>query len=331
MFKNLVLFKINAGWDITQQQAIEAVASNRFTPTLPTQDKSYGWVEPRGEDHADLVESVNGQLILKLMVETRSVPGGAVRKKAQEAEDKIEAETGRKPGKKETLALREDALLSLLPNTYPAQTSFWVWVDRENRCVAIDASTQGKVDDVVTALVRAFGGMAMTQIKTALSPATAMTQWLLGLEKGEAPENFSVDRDCELKSTDEEKSSVKFNRHNLDCEEVRNHLVQGMAPTKLALTWAGRVSFQMTETMMLKKLSFLEGVFENLPQDRESSFDGDVALFTGELQKLIPDLVDALGGPLTDEGGQDAASGNAADEFSNQSAHEVDASEEAAA
>ena len=50
MFKNLVLFKINAGWDITHQQAIEAVEANRFKPTLPTQDKSYGWVEPRGED-----------------------------------------------------------------------------------------------------------------------------------------------------------------------------------------------------------------------------------------------------------------------------------------
>lgn len=330
MFKNLVIFKINAGWDITHHQAIEAVAPHRFKPTLPTQDKSYGWVEPRGEDHADLVESVDGQLILKLMMETRAVPGGAVRKKAQEEADRIEAETGRKPGKKETLKLREDALLSLLPNTYPTQTSFWVWIDRENGCVAIDASSQGKVDDVVTALVRAFGGMAMTQLKTALSPATAMTQWLLGLEHGDSPENFSVDRDCELKSTDQEKSSVKFNRHNLDCEEVRNHLVQGMAPTKLALTWGGRVSFQLTEAMVLKKLSFLEGVFENLPQDRESSFDGDVALFTGELKKLIPDLVAALGGPLAEAGGQSAAD-NTSEDFNDHSAHQVDTSEEATA
>lgn len=330
MFKNLVLFKINPGWDITHQQAIEAVASRRFTPTLPTQDKSYGWVEPRGEEHADLVESIDGQLILKLMIETRAVPGGAVRKKAKEEADRIEAEKGRKPGKKEMLKLREDALLSLLPNSYPAQSSFWVWVDRENRCVAIDANSQSKVDDVVTALVRAFGGMAMTQLKTALSPAAAMTQWLLGLEHGESPEHLIVDRDCELKSTDQEKSSVKFNRHTLNCEEVRNHLVQGMAPIKLALTWGARVSFQLTETMVLKKLSFLEGVFENLPQDRESSFDGDVALFIGELKKLIPDLVDALGGPLAVSDSQYAAD-NFADNYHDQSPHQIDATEEATA
>lgn len=330
MFKNLVLFKINAGWDITHEQAIEAVAANRFVPTLPTQDKSFGWVEPRGEEHGNLVEAVNGQLILKLMMETRTVPGGAVRKKAQEAADKVEAETGRKPGKKEMLALKEDALLSLLPNTYPAQSSFWVWIDRENSCVAIDASSQGKVDDVVTALVRAFGGMAMTQLKTAMSPAISMSQWLHGLAEGETPENFSVDRDCELKSTDKEKSSVKFNRHNLDCDEVRNHLVQGMVPTKLALTWSSRVSLQMTDTMMLKKLSFLDVVFENLPEEREASFDGDVALFTGELKELIPDLVNALGGPLTEATVQDGATDYLVTSSTNQSAN-VEATEEATA
>lgn len=330
MFKNLFIFKINAGWDITHEQAIEAVETHRFQPTLPTQDKSFGWVEPRGEDHAQLVESVDRQLILKLMVETRAVPGGAVRKKAKEEADRIEAETGRKPGKKETARLREDALLSLLPNTYPTQSSFWVWIDRENGCVAIDASSQGKVDDVVTALVQAFGGMAITQLKTALTPSTAMSQWLLGLEHGEAPENFSVDRDCELKSTDEEKSSVKFNRHNLDCKEVRNHLMQGMAPTKLALTWCDRVSFQLTETMVLKKLTFLDGVFESLPQDRDSSFDGDVALFTGELKKLIPDLVDALGGPLAESVVQ-VATDNASGDINDASANQVDATEEATA
>jgi recombination associated protein RdgC len=74
----------------------------------------------------------------------------------------------------------------------------------------------------------------------------------------------------------------------------------GKMPTRLALTWADRVSFVLTEALQLKKLSFLETVFEGAPSNpadgRDDQFDADVALATGELRKLIPDLIEALGG-----------------------------------
>ena len=50
--------------------------------------------------------------------------------------------------------------------------------------------------------------------------------------------------------------------------------------------------------MQLKKLAFLEGVFDDRPNDDESGFDTDVALATGELSKLIPAVIDALGGEI---------------------------------
>ena len=50
--------------------------------------------------------------------------------------------------------------------------------------------------------------------------------------------------------------------------------------------------------MQLKKIAFLEGVFDGRASDDESGFDTDVALSTGELRKLIPELVAALGGEL---------------------------------
>jgi recombination associated protein RdgC len=41
-------------------------------------------------------------------------------------------------------------------------------------------------------------------------------------------------------------------------------------------------------------------VFENHRADsRDDSFDADAAIATGELAKLIPDLIDALGGEMT--------------------------------
>lgn len=302
MLKNVTIYRLAPGWSPTLEAMEAALDPARFVPCGATQDKAIGWVEPRGEAHGPLVESVAGQRMLKLKMETKGVPGSVVREKAQEAADHIEATTGRKPGKKETKALREDALLALLPQAFARQMNVWVWIDLQNGWLVTDASSQGKLDEVVTALVRSFDGLAITLLQTQVTPQTAMTQWLSATssdpDSGAVPGGFAVERECELKSGDEEKSAVKFTRHNLATDEVRKHIVEGKLPTRLALSWEGRIGFMLTESLQLKKLAFLEGVFDDRADDGESGFDTDVALTTGELQKLIPELIEALGGEM---------------------------------
>jgi recombination associated protein RdgC len=297
MFKNLTIYRIGAGWNVPHDEAEVAACEHLFVPCSATQEKSVGWVPPRGDDHGQIIESVAGAWIMKLMIETKSVPGAAVKKKAQEAADHIEDTTGRKPGKKEMKELREDALQALLPQAFPRQAAVWVWIDRTAGLLMTDASSQGKADEVVTALVRGFDGLALTLLQTKMTPQTAMAQWLVSTEpETDWPEGFHVERACELRSADEEKSVVKFDRHHLLTDEVRKHITEGKLPTWAAMSWEGRIGFVLTESMQLKKLAFLEGVFDDRPNDDESGFDTDVALATGELRKLIPALVGALGG-----------------------------------
>ena len=60
------------------------------------------------------------------------------------------------------------------------------------------------------------------------------------------------------------------------------------------------MSFTLTENLALKKIKLLDVVLEGQAQggSAEDNFDADVAIATGELGQLIPDLVAALGGPL---------------------------------
>ncbi len=88
---------------------------------------------------------------------------------------------------------------------------------------------------------------------------------------------------------------MRYARNPLDIEEVQSHIDAGKLPTKLALTWDDRVSFVLTEGLQIKKVSFLDTVFEGTKSD-DSGFDADVAIATGELRKLLPNLFDALGG-----------------------------------
>ncbi len=297
MFKNIIMYRIDPAWSPTAAQVEDSLQSGRFVECGSSQEKSVGWIEPRGQANGPLLEAVAGQWIAKLMVETRALPASVVNRKAQERVAQIEAATGRKPGKKETRDLKDDIRLELLPMAFTKQSSSLVWIDRDARLLVIDAASQARADEVVTLLVQALPGFAVTLINTQISPVAAMAEWLLSLE---APAGFSVDRECELKAADESKAVVRYARHRLDTEEVQQHIKEGKMPTRLALTWDERVSFMLTEGLQLKKLAFLDVVFEatSASKNNADDFDGDVAIATGELQKMLPDVLEALGGEM---------------------------------
>jgi recombination associated protein RdgC len=124
-----------------------------------------------------------------------------------------------------------------------------------------------------------------------------MAHWL---STREAPLGFTVDRDCELKTPDDQKSAVRYSRHTLEIDEVPQHIAAGKVPTQLALTWNDRLSFVLGESAQLRKLKFLDVVMDGVQQGGkdDDGFDTDVAILTGELSGLLPDLLEALGGEM---------------------------------
>ena len=294
MFKAFTVYKL-----LSRVPALatleDALAADPFMPCGSTQEKSVGWQPPREQEHGAFVESVGGQYIARLMIETRAVPGSAIKQKVKEEVAEIEAQTGRKPGKRERRDIAEDARISLLPHAFPKQCAVTVWIDREKGYLVLDNTSQGRLDDTVTALVKAIQSLQISLINTETSPVAWMAAVLA--DNDNLPDEFSIDRECELKASDETKAVVKYAKHPLDIQEVREHIKLGKMPTKLALTWNDRVSFVLSESLQLKKIAFLEAVFEGgSKSDGEDNFDADVAIMTGELRVLIPALIDALGG-----------------------------------
>ena len=174
MFKNVIVYRVGAGWSATLAEIEERLAATRFVACGPSQEKSLGWVEPRGVAQGPLVESVAGQLVLKMMIETRVLPASVVNRKADERVAQIESTTGRKPGKKELRDLKDDIRLTLLPMAFTKLASITVWIDREARWLVIDAASQSRAEEVVAALVVALDGFAITLLNTQTSPTAAM-------------------------------------------------------------------------------------------------------------------------------------------------------------
>ena len=293
-----MVYRIGPAWATSLDQLEASLQTARFVECGLTQEKSVGWTPPRGDENGPLAESVGGQWLLRLMMESKAVPASVINRKMKERVAQIEATTGRKPGKKESKELKDEARLDLLPMAFTKQGSVLVWIDPAARLLVIDAGSQGRADEVLTALAKAMEGLGAMLIQTTLSPVAAMSDWLLSLEP---PAGFSVDRECELKAGDDSKAVVRYSRHALDIEEVQQHITNGKLPTRLALTWQGRVSFVLTDNLQIKKVTFVEGVFEDgasSADGKDDRFDADAAIATGEIRQLITDLLEVLGGEM---------------------------------
>jgi len=297
VFKNVTAYRIGPHWNASVAEIETALATNRFIECAPGQDKSVGWIEPRGIAHGPLLENIGGQWIAKLMIETKAVPSSVVKRKAEVQIQEIEAKTGRKPGKKEKREMCEDILHSLLPQAFAKQGAVTVWINPQDRILAIDAASSGKADEVITQLVRALPGLDLNLLQTAMSPQTAMASWLLAVNSDELPASLSIEKECVLKSGTEDQPMVRYTRHILSTEEVRKHVREGKLPTQLALSWDGKASFVLTDNLQFKKLSFLDGTEpDSIITQGEDKFDANVVLSTGMLGPLIKDILQALGG-----------------------------------
>jgi recombination associated protein RdgC len=292
MFKNAIIYRIAESWQGSFQALEDALSKTVFEECGATQERSVGWVPPRGEANGLIVESVAGQWIMRFMTESKMLPASVLNRKVNEKAEHIEKTEGRKPGKKEKKELKDEAKLDLLPMAFTKQGSMWVWIDPVNRTLLLDTSTQGRADEVVTLLVESLPGFAVALLDTQTSPQAAMAHWLTTQE---CPEGFSIDRQCTLKAADESKAGVRYTRHPLDIAEVKEHIEHGKLPTELAMTWDDRLSFVLTEGLQIKKIQLLDAVMDGQKAE-DGGFDTDVSIATGELARFIPELIEILGG-----------------------------------
>ena len=310
MFKSASFFRIATDFVLPPLEALEeALQAAPFMPCGATQPESNGWMPPRGNKSTVMVETVGTQVILRLGTERRPVPASAVKAEVEQRVEKYKQESGRdRVSAKIKKEFKEEALQALLPRAFTKRSSTIVWIDPVDKFLVVDTGSLGGADKVVTQLIDALAdipgsrpGLMAKPVQTAMAAGPAMAHWLASRE---APVGFTVDRDCELKMPDDQKSTVRYSRHTLEIDEVAEHIASGKVPTQLAMTWNGRVSFVLTDMAQVKKIKLLDvvldGVLENGKDD--DGFDTDAAIVTGELSKLIPDLLEALGGELPVEG-----------------------------
>jgi recombination associated protein RdgC len=296
-FKNLQVYRLSAPWAMTAERLETLLAGQAFNPCTSLDMQSQGWISPR--DNGMLVHTVNRQMLLCLGTEKKLLPSSVINQVAKAKAAEIEEQQGFKLGKKKMRELKEQVTDELLPRAFSVRRSTWTWIDPVNGWLVVDAGSSSKAEEVLKLLIKAIDKFPMDTLRTAQSPMAAMTDWLAA---DEAPFNFTVDQDTELRATGEGKATVRYVRHTLEAEDVRRHITSGKQCTRLAMTWADRISFVLTESLSLKRVAPLDVLKEDSDvsmKDEQERFDSDFALMTGELGKMLADLMQALGGEIS--------------------------------
>jgi recombination associated protein RdgC len=298
-FKNLQIYRLPAPWAMTSEQLEARLAPQAFTPCTSLDMQSQGWISPR--DNGMLVHTVNRQMLILLGTEKKLLPATVINQVAKAKAVELEEQQGFKPGRKQMREIKEQVTDELLPRAFSIKRSTWTWIDPINGWLVVDAASASKAEEVLKLLIKAIDKFPMDSLRVAHSPVSAMTDWLAA---DEAPGGFTVDQDTELRATGENKATVRYVRHTLEADDVRRHIAAGKQCTRLAMTWADRVSFVLTESLAIKRVAPLDVLKEDsdsMLKNDDERFDSDFALMTGELQKMLADLVQALGGEMQEK------------------------------
>ena len=293
-FKNLQLYRLPKNWADNTAKLEEQLSTLTLQPCSACDLQSIGWVAPR--DGGTLIHSVNRQWLLALGIEQKLLPASVVKQFANDKAKEIEENEGRRVGRKEMRDLREAMTIELLPRAFVRRRTTFGWIDPVNGWLAIDAASPAKAEEFLEHLRKSVDQLPAKLLQVTQSPSSAMTGWVA---EGEAPSHFTLDQDLELRSA--EKATVRYVKHTLEGEEIRQHIAEGKVVTRLAMTWGDRISFLLNENLQIKRLSFLDLLKEQADgqaENEDERFDIDFTLMTGDVAQLLNDLLEALGGEL---------------------------------
>lgn len=293
-FKNLRIFRLLPTWSCTVEALEDALEKQAFQPSGSRDMQSLGWIPPR--EDSGLVYALDGQWLLTLRADKKLLPTTVINQVAKAKAQDIEEQQGFKPGRKQMKEIKEQVTDELLPKAFSVYRDTRVWIDTRNHWLVIDAAAAAKSDEVLGMLAKAMDAFPIAPLYVEESPAAAMTNWLIS---DEAPAGFSIDQDTELRSTSENGAAVRYVRQSIEIDDVRKHVQAGKQCTRLALTWADRVSFVLTDGLDIKRVNPLDVLKEgqdSTAHNESEQFDSDFSLMTGELGRLMTGLVEALGG-----------------------------------
>lgn len=296
-FKNIRFYRFRQPFNLTPDALEKYLAPLAFNSCPSHQPFSIGWVPPMGRHGSSLVHSANGNIMLTMAKEERILPGAVVNAEVDKKVIEIQDKESRKVGRKEKQEIKDEVTMAMLPKAFTRMSKVSLYIAPQDNWMVIDASSANKADEVIALLRKALGTLAIYPPNVKHAPTAMMTSWL---KDNDIPSGVGIGESCELKSADEEESTVRCSKQDLMADEVKNHIECGKMVTKLQLNYQDHIDFVLQDDMSVRRIKFADDITKEL-DDLESDdvagrFDAEFSIMTLELNPLLTSLLDWFGG-----------------------------------
>ncbi|WP_236167396.1 recombination-associated protein RdgC [Pseudomonas fulva] len=298
-FKNLLPYRLTQPIDLSAVTLESAMASKPARPCASQELSTYGFVAPvgKGED-APLVHVSGEFLLIAARKEERILPGSVVAEAVKEKVEAIETEQMRKVYKKERDQIKDEIIQAFLPRAFVRHSMIFAAIAPRLGLILVNSASPARAEDLLSTLREVLGSLPVRPVSVKISPVASMTDWV---RQQQAPADFYVLDECELRDTAEDGGIVRCKRQDLSGEEIQLHLSSGKVVTQLSLAWQqDKLRFVLDDTMAIRRIRFEDVLQEQAAQDggdeAAQQFDASFTLMMMTFAQFLPALLEALGG-----------------------------------
>lgn len=296
-FKNLFFYRFTKPFD-TSSDALEAqLATAGFRPCSANEQMTLGWASPL-KNSEQLIHVTDRYWMLCLQKQERILPGSVIAEQVEIKAEEMEDQQHRKLSRKEKADLKEAVILELMPKAFTRTTRQYAYLCPSQGYLIINTSSGKQADDFTAHLRKTIGSLPVQLPTVQQAPGAILTQWVLNPET--MPTNFTLGFDCELKSTGEDKGSVKYRGLELEREQIEQQIQAGMEVAQIALNWRESFQFVLSTDLCVKRIKFGDMLRDKMDdtnaETAAETFDAGFAIMALEFDRLIPELFDVFGG-----------------------------------
>lgn len=295
MFRNLTMFRFSQAFSDTIADVAEFQDALEAAPMRdcgPLESFTRGFVSPYGLGNDALVLGIEKATLFTIGQQEKLLPA-AILNAAVAQRMREEQAAGRHVGPRARKRLKAELLDQMLPRAFVRPSRLDGYVDTLNGWLVLDTASPKVAEVALTQLRHALGSFPALPLAPDMPPRLFMTEWLA---QDSLPPDLEFGDECELRDP-AGGAIAKCSRQQMENREVKEHLRSGKQVFRLGLVYRDRLSFVLDESLVIRKLRFLDLVMERMEdcEDAASELRARTALMVGELRALLATLAAIFG------------------------------------
>lgn len=296
-FRNLFLYRFAVPCAVKDAHALDdRLHTHELQPCGALELSTSGFVDPLVSDGSgDLVVDHGNVAFFCLGTNTRLLPNDVInRAVAQRVRTQEEFEE-RKVGSKQRRHIKDEVITQMLPQSFVRLTRTNALMDFKNGWVVVDTGSQKRAEEVVQHLRMALGSFQCVPACPEMFPRDLYTNWVIS---GKLPKGLALADSVVLKEPSPDGATIRCLHQDLETDEIREHLKSGKNVVELALTYNDRISFTLSESLVVRKFKPLDQVTEELEQTESELYaTTSFLLCAAEIHTLITWMAETFGLP----------------------------------